>query len=37
MEELLRYDRVEISYLGQPAIQNVSFTLEPGKVLGIVG
>lgn len=37
MEVLLKYDRVEISYLGQPAIQDVSFTLEPGKVLGIVG
>ena len=37
MEELLRYEHVEISYLGQPAIQDVSFTLEPGKVLGVVG
>ena len=28
--ELLRYDHVDISYNGVPAIQDVSFTLEPG-------
>lgn len=37
MEALLKYDHVEISYLGQPVIEDVSFTLSPGKVLGIVG
>lgn len=37
MEALLQYDHVEISYLGQPVIEDVSFTLSPGKVLGIVG
>ena len=37
MEELLQYNHVDISYLGQPAIQNVSFSLNPGEILGIVG
>ena len=37
MEELLQYDHVDISYLGQPAIRDVSFTLAPGEILGIVG
>lgn len=37
MEELLRYEHVDISYLGQPAVQDVSFSLHPGEVLGIVG
>ncbi len=37
MEELLHYDHVDISYLGQPAIRDVSFSLDPGEILGIVG
>ena len=37
MEELLRYNHVDISYLGQPVIRDVSFSLHPGEVLGIVG
>ena len=37
MEELLRYDHVDISYNGIPAVQDVSFTLRPGEILGIVG
>ena len=37
MEELLKYDHVDISYLGQPAIRDVSFTLHSGEILGIVG
>lgn len=37
MEELLRYDHVDISYLGQPAIRDVSFSLHSGEILGIVG
>lgn len=37
MEELLRYNHVDISYLGEPAVQDVSFSLHPGEVLGIVG
>ena len=37
MEELLRYNRVDISYLGQPVIRDVSFSLHSGEILGIVG
>ena len=37
MEEILRYDRVEIRYNGVPAVRDVSFTLEEGEILGIVG
>ena len=37
MEELLQYDHVDISYNGIPAVQDVSFTLRPGEILGIVG
>lgn len=37
MEELLHYDHVDISYLGQPAVRDVSFTLTSGEILGIVG
>ena len=37
MEELLRYDHVEISYNGVPAVRDVSFTLERGEILGIAG
>ena len=37
MEELLKYDHVDISYLGQPAIRDVSFSLHSGEILGIVG
>lgn len=37
METLLRYEHVDIAYLGQPAVEDVSFTLSPGEILGIVG
>ena len=37
MEELLRYDHVDISYNGFLAVKDMSFTLEPGEILGIVG
>ena len=37
MEELLRYEHVDISYLGEPTVRDVSFTLAPGEILGIVG
>ena len=36
-EELLSYRAVEISYNGIPAVRDVSFTLQPGEILGIVG
>lgn len=37
MEPLLTYDRVEIRYCGKTAVQNISFSLMPGEILGIVG
>ena len=37
MECLLKYDSVEISFGGTPVIHDVSFSLAPGKILGIVG
>lgn len=37
MEKLLRYDHVEIAYNGFLAVKDVSFTLEPGEILGVVG
>lgn len=37
MEELLRYDQIDISYGAVPAVQNISFTLHQGEILGIVG
>lgn len=37
MEKLLRYDHVDISYNGSLAVKDVSFTVEPGEILGIVG
>lgn len=37
MEALLQYNHVDISYLGQPVIRDVSFSLHSGEVLGIVG
>ena len=37
METLLRYEHVDIAYLGQPAVEDVSFSLSPGEILGIVG
>ena len=37
MEEILRYDHVDISYHGFLAVKDVSFTVEPGEILGIVG
>ncbi|MBQ3261942.1 MAG: ABC transporter ATP-binding protein [Oscillospiraceae bacterium] len=37
MKKLLEYDRVEISYNGSPAVQDISVTLSEGEILGIVG
>ena len=37
METLLRYEHVDIAYLGQSAVEDVSFHLSPGEILGIVG
>ncbi len=37
MTLLLDMRRVEVSYNGRPAVQNVSLQMEPGEILGIVG
>ena len=37
MKKLLTYDRVEISYNGKPAVQDISVALSEGEILGIVG
>ena len=37
MAEIMRYEHVDISYNGVPAVQDVSFTLHEGEILGIVG
>lgn len=37
MAGFLQYDQVDIAYQGAPAIQDVSFSLEPGEILGVVG
>lgn len=37
MAQLLQYDHVDISYKGFLAVKDISFTLEPGEILGIVG
>ena len=34
---VLTYDHVEVSYRGVPTVQDVSFAVCPGEVLGIVG
>ncbi len=36
MNEILRYDSVDISYNGRRIVKDVSFSLEQGKILGIV-
>lgn len=37
MEPLLQVEHVTISYNGKPVVQDVSFTLQPGEILGVVG
>ena len=37
MKEILRYEHVDISYNGAVAVQDVSFSLCEGEILGIVG
>ena len=34
---LLNYDSVEISFDGIPVVQDISFSLQPGEILGLVG
>ena len=37
MEELLRYQSVEVSFNGRAVTHDVTFSLHPGEILGIVG
>lgn len=37
MEPLLRVEHVTICYNGKPVVQDVSFTMQAGEILGIVG
>ena len=37
MAEILRYEHVDISYNGVKAVNDVSFTVAEGEILGIVG
>ena len=37
MTELLRYDHVYIAYDGVAVVRDISFSLAPGEILGIVG
>ena len=37
MSEILRYEHVDISYNGIPAVRDISFSLKEGEILGIVG
>ena len=37
MGEILRYEHVDVSYNGMPAVRDISFSLEEGEILGIVG
>ena len=37
MSEILRYDHVDISYNGCKAVEDISFTVNEGEILGIVG
>lgn len=36
-ESLLRFDKVDISYLGETAVKQLSFAVAPGEILGIAG
>ena len=37
MNEILRYEHVDISYEGKVVVRDISFTLEEGEILGIDG
>ena len=37
MTEVIRYEHVDISYIGKRVIHDVSFSVEKGEILGIVG
>ena len=37
MAEIIRYENVDISYNGKTAVQDISFSVNEGEILGIVG
>lgn len=37
MEPLLQVEHVTICYNGKPVVQDISFELQPGEILGVVG
>ena len=37
MSEIIRYEHVDISYKGELAVHDASFSVEEGEILGIVG
>lgn len=37
MSEIIRYEHVDISYKGELAVHDVSFSVKEGEILGIVG
>lgn len=37
MDELIKYDCVEISFSGKPVVHDVSVSVQPGEILGLVG
>lgn len=37
MDELLKYDCVEISFSGKSVVHDVSVSVQPGEILGLVG
>ncbi|MHC4581922.1 MAG: ATP-binding cassette domain-containing protein, partial [Planctomycetota bacterium] len=34
---ILEFDNITKSFFGVPALSDVSFTVQPGEILGIVG
>lgn len=37
MEEILKYEHVQVCFNGRPVVNDVSFSLRKGEILGIVG
>lgn len=37
MREIIRYEQVDISYYEKRVVQDISFALQPGEILGIAG
>lgn len=37
MKEILRYEHVDVSYNGKKVVEDISFSLNKGEILGIVG